>query len=161
MDRHSNRNRDDKARIESTTEARDTEQMNLELTSELNSSSASELNHGTFNQNLENVKPTGSAQNSSAQSSLIAEQQANWISAFNTSLLTTRALTVNDQSQEIGRLMSTPEFNSLIVAAQHLARTQNLSEEESTERLIELFRSLDHAWDQIVKKRGLESLIGK
>jgi hypothetical protein len=84
-----------------------------------------------------------------------------WISAFNTSLLTTRATAVTDQSQEIGRLMGTPEFASLLVAAQHLAKTQNLSEEESTERLIDLFRAIDHAWSQVVMSRGLNSLIGK
>ena len=44
-----------------------------------------------------------------------------WMSAFNTSLLTTRANFAKDRSQELARLMQTQEFASLLVGAQHLA----------------------------------------
>ena len=88
-----------------------------------------------------------------------AELSADWTSAFNTSLLTTRASLGKDRSHELSELMASPEFTSLLVGAKHLADTQGLSKEEATERLIEAFRKIDYAWKQIVVKRGLQSLI--
>ena len=84
---------------------------------------------------------------------------ASWISAFNTSLLTTRAHSQKERSLELAELMQTPEFASLLVGAQHLASTQGLSKEEATERLIEVFRRLDFSWKQIIMKRGLQAMI--
>lgn len=82
-----------------------------------------------------------------------------WISAFNTSLLTTRAQYTKDRSQELSDLMQTPEFASLIIAAQHLAESQGLSQEVATERLIDTFRRIDYCWKQIVSNRGIQSVI--
>ena len=82
-----------------------------------------------------------------------------WMSAFNTSLLTTRASFAKDRSQELAKLMQTPEFASLLVAAQHLADNLGLSKEEATERLIETFRNIDFCWKQIISARGLQSVI--
>jgi hypothetical protein len=83
-----------------------------------------------------------------------------WISAFNTSLLTTRAIEMKGQSQDLSALMQTPEFTSLLIGAQHLAETEGLTKEEATERLIGLFRKLDTAWTQLVLKRGIKAIIG-
>jgi hypothetical protein len=88
-----------------------------------------------------------------------AESQNDWVSAFNTSLLTTRAHHAKDRSMELSDLMQTPEFASLLIGAQHLATSQGLSKEEATERLIEVFRRIDFAWKQIVIKRGLQAII--
>ena len=88
-----------------------------------------------------------------------ATTTSSWISAFNTSLLTTRAHSQKEHSSELGELMQTPEFASLLVGAQHLAATQGLSKEEATERLIEVFRRLDFSWKQIILKRGLQAMI--
>jgi len=82
-----------------------------------------------------------------------------WISAFNTSILTTRASEAKDRSSEFSALMQTPEFASLLIAAQHLADTLGLSKEEATERLIETFRKLDTAWTEMVMKRGIQAMI--
>ena len=82
-----------------------------------------------------------------------------WMSAFNTSLLTTRANFAKDRSQELAKLMQTPEFASLLVGAQHLADSLGLSKEEATERLIETFRNIDFCWKQIISSRGLQSVI--
>ena len=82
-----------------------------------------------------------------------------WISAFNTSLLTTRASQNKNSSQELSDLMQTPEFASLLVAAQHLAQAQSLSKEEATERVIETFRKIDSCWNQIILQRGLQSVV--
>src|SRR5690606_25407239 len=69
-----------------------------------------------------------------------------WVTAFNTSLLTTRAKHIKDRSAELGELMQTPEFQSLLIAAQHLAQTQGYSKEVATERLIDVFRRIDYSW---------------
>jgi hypothetical protein len=97
--------------------------------------------------------------NSNATEATENETSHDWISAFNTSLLTTRANHAKDRSLELGELMQTPEFASLLIGAQHLAANQGLSKEEATERLIEVFRRIDFAWKQIVIKRGLQSII--
>jgi hypothetical protein len=104
-------------------------------------------------------KKTGATSLSVPSVESIADLSHDWTSAFNTSLLTTRANHAKDRSLELGELMQTPEFASLLVGAQHLAATQGLSKEEATERLIEAFRRIDFAWKQIVIKRGLQALI--
>ena len=86
---------------------------------------------------------------------------AQWTGAFNTSLLTTRAQHVKDHSPDLAALMKTPEFESILVAAQDLAIKENLTQEEATERLIDVFRKLDYSWKQIIISRGLSSLIDK
>jgi hypothetical protein len=91
----------------------------------------------------------------------------NWITAFNTSLLTTQAHDLNRESQELkasddlGTLMQSPEFHALIIAAQHLSNNLGYSKEEATERLIDTFRRLDRGWGRVVLNRGLNSLISK
>jgi TATA-binding protein-associated factor Taf7 len=104
---------------------------------------------------------TNTAPNQSAvkNSEVTADQTHEWISTFNTSILTTRSNQSKDRSEELGELMQSPEFAALIVAAQHLAKTQNISKELATERVIDTFRKIDRAWKQIVMKRGLQSLI--
>ena len=102
---------------------------------------------------------TGSHQTPLKNEQPSAEVTHAWISAFNTSLLTTRANHVKNRAEELNDLMQTPEFASLLVGAQHLAETQGLSKEEATERLIDAFRKIDRAWKQVVMNRGLQSLI--
>lgn len=88
-----------------------------------------------------------------------------WISAFNTSLLTTRkAQSAAVQSQpkntpSLGELMQTPEFACLIMAAQKLSAQYQLSKEEATERLISTFRTIDSEWMDLVFKKGIDTLI--
>ena len=82
-----------------------------------------------------------------------------WISAYNTSVLTTRSPGSKDRSLDLSKLMQSPEFASILVAAQHLADAQNLTKEEATDRLIRAFREMDHIWQQIVMERGLKAII--
>ncbi len=84
-----------------------------------------------------------------------------WVGAFNTSILTTLANSTPDCSQELARLAASPEFESLLIAAQHLAKSENLSPEDATERLIMMFRKIDSTWNKIVMNRGLNALIGR
>jgi hypothetical protein len=88
------------------------------------------------------------------------ESTRDWISAFNTSLLTTLSHRSSTQncSVDLAKLMQSPEFASLLVAAQHLSDAQNLSMEESTDRLVRVFRDMDAIWNQIVIERGLKAL---
>jgi hypothetical protein len=87
------------------------------------------------------------------------EMTRDWISAFNTSLLTTLNARPQDRSAELSRLMQSAEFASLLVAAQHLSDSQGLTMEESTDRLIRTFREMDEIWNQIVIERGLKSIV--
>jgi hypothetical protein len=97
-------------------------------------------------------KKSGSSLNS-------GEHTREWISAFNTAILTTRTTEVRDGSPELSKLMQTPEFASLMIAAQHLSDAHGISKEESTERLVDAFRKIDQAWTQIVMRRGLQSML--
>ena len=87
------------------------------------------------------------------------ESAREWMSAFNTSILTTRATEVNGRTPDLSALMQTPEFNSLILAAQNLATSEGITKEEATERMITAFRNIDSAWSQLVMKRGLQAMI--
>ena len=87
------------------------------------------------------------------------ESAREWMSSFNTSILTTRANESQTKSQDLSALMNTPEFNCLIQAAQHLANAEGISKDEATERLITAFRNIDSAWTQVVMKRGLQAML--
>ncbi len=87
------------------------------------------------------------------------ENSREWISAFNTSILTTGSPGVKDRTRELSELMQSPEFASLLFAAQHLSHNEGISKEEATERLIKTFREIDYIWKQIVMARGLKALI--
>lgn len=127
--------------------------------------------HGNFDDTQKNLQlqeiKTDKNQNSNgsqyapSHASISPPSQEAWVTAFNTSLLTTRANHVKDRSAELGELMQTPEFQSLLVAAQHLAKTQGYSKEVATERLIDVFRKIDFSWKQLVMNRGMKTLIGE
>ena len=105
-------------------------------------------NHGqTFSHSNESKKDSS------------GEVTREWISAYNTSVLTTLAPQTQDRSLELSKLMQSPEFASLLVAAQHLADAQGLTKEEATDRLICTFRKMDQIWNQIVIERGLKAII--
>ena len=87
------------------------------------------------------------------------ENSREWISAFNTSILTTGSPGVKDRTRELSELMQSPEFASLLFAAQHLSHNEGIPKEEATERLIKTFREIDYIWKQIVMARGLKALI--
>ena len=87
------------------------------------------------------------------------EDTREWISALNTSILTTRTNQVRDRSSELSGLMKSPEFTSLLFAAQYLGDSLGITKEEATERLIETFRKLDSIWSDMVIKRGIQSMI--
>lgn len=110
---------------------------------------------------LQTMSETPSETQKEANSNLAVDLNADkntWTGAFNTSLLTTRAQTLKDKSADLTSLMTTTEFECLLLAAQYLASKENLSAEEATERLIQVFRQIDHSWKQIVISRGLKSL---
>jgi len=87
------------------------------------------------------------------------EMTRDWISAFNTSILTTLNPRTKDRSHELSKLMQSPELASLLVGAQHLADSQGLTMEEATDRLIRTFREMDAIWNQIIIERGLKSIV--
>jgi hypothetical protein len=87
------------------------------------------------------------------------ESAREWMSSFNTSILTTRATEHSGRAPDLNALMQTPEFNCLIQAAQALAHNEGISRDEATERIITAFRNLDGAWTQLVMKRGLQAML--
>jgi hypothetical protein len=89
----------------------------------------------------------------------MSEDTREWISALNTSILTTRTNMLRDRSPELASIMQTPEFTSLLFAAQYLGDSLGLSKEEATERIIDTFRKLDSIWGDIVIKRGIQAMI--
>jgi hypothetical protein len=111
---------------------------------------------------LQQIKTPESASASTLQPTTTQYAPASdaWVTAFNTSLLTTRANQIKDRSSELGELMQSPEFQSLLVAAQHLAQSQGYTKEVATERLIDVFRRIDFSWKQLVMNRGMKTLIG-
>ena len=119
--------------------------------------SASEIGRNSTSRN--NLMSTPSEPTKTKREAPSTEMTNEWISAFNTSIITTQASPARDRSEDLAALMQTPEFASLLVGARHLSETQALSKEEATERLIETFRKIDSAWKQIVMKRGMQSLI--
>ncbi len=96
----------------------------------------------------------------SYQSDDSARDAREWVSAFNTSILTTRAAEASaKKGPDLSALMQTPEIKCLILAAQDLSNTLGISKEEATERMIIAFRNFDAAWTQLVIRRGLQSML--
>ena len=101
---------------------------------------------------------------SPAQSSYQSDDMTrDWISAINTSILTTLSPSTpgqsKDRTNDLSRVMQSPEFASILVGAKHLAETQGISTEDATDRLIRSFREMDEIWRQIVIERGLKAII--
>ncbi len=112
------------------------------------------------NLSLQSVEASASSNTNDFNSTdLTSEPSFEWISAFNTSLLTTRAAQLKDRSQDLTELMQSSEFKCLVIGAKHLAEIEGLSKEQATERMIEVFRRIDFAWKQIVMKRGMQAMI--
>jgi len=82
-----------------------------------------------------------------------------WSKAFNTSILST-VLEVKRQSAELESILSTPEYEALLLAAKSLSANLDISPEEATERLIQTFRNIDTCWKNILLKKGAETLLG-
>ena len=111
------------------------------------------------NLDLHYTQETSSLSQTQDTKSIPDELSREWISAFNTSILTTGSPGAKDRTRELSELMQTPEFASLLFAAQHLAHHEGVSKEDATERLIRTFREIDYIWKQIVMARGLKALI--
>jgi hypothetical protein len=111
------------------------------------------------NLNLQQQEIHSQGHTQESQKDTSGETTRDWISAYNTSVLTTLSPATKDRSLELSKLMQSPEFASILVAAQHLADAQNLTKEEATDRLIRAFREMDSIWNQIVIERGLKAII--
>lgn len=91
------------------------------------------------------------------------QDSTDWSRAFNTSILST-VLDSNTSSTapdaEIEAILATPEYAAILVAAQNLATSLQISPEAATERLIKTFRNIDQSWNQLLLKKGAQSLLG-
>ena len=85
--------------------------------------------------------------------------QVDWSKAFNTSILST-VLDSKTQDAEIESILSSPEYEVILLAAKSLAINLDISPEAATERLIQTFRNIDTCWKKALLKKGAESLLG-
>ncbi len=106
------------------------------------------------------LQPAGSDSNLGPNVASTAGSTAGWTTAFNTSLLTTRADSP-DRSAELAELMQSVEYQCLLNASQLLANQGGCSKEVATERLIQTFRRLDECWNQVILKRGMNTLLAR
>jgi hypothetical protein len=90
-------------------------------------------------------------------------ESIDWSKAFNTSLLSTvidsKADSLGPES-EIEAILKTPEYGVILLAAQNLAATLQISPEAATERLILTFRHIDRSWEKVLLQKGAQSLLG-
>jgi hypothetical protein len=82
-----------------------------------------------------------------------------WSKAFNTSILST-VLDSKGQDADIEVILSSPEYEAILLAAKSLSVGLDISPEEATERLIQTFRNIDSSWKNILLKKGAQSLLG-
>jgi hypothetical protein len=85
--------------------------------------------------------------------------QVDWSKAFNTSILST-VLDAKNQDLELEALLSSPEYEAILLAAKSLSLTLKISPESATERLIQTFRNIDNCWNKILLKKGAQTLLG-
>lgn len=85
--------------------------------------------------------------------------QVDWSKTFNTSLLST-VLDAKNQDVELENLLSSPEYEAILLAAKSLSIRLNINPELATERLIQSFRNIDDCWEKILLKKGAQSLLG-
>ena len=80
---------------------------------------------------------------------------------FNTSLVAAlQDPSLEDSSEAIRRLMDTPAFAAILQAIQLSASSQGISERQSTEEMISIFRKLERAWTRYVFQEGITKMRG-
>jgi len=85
--------------------------------------------------------------------------QVDWSKAFNTSILST-VLDAKNQDVELEILLSSPEYEAILLAAKALSSRLQISPESATERVIQTFRNIDDCWKKILLNKGAQSLLG-
>jgi hypothetical protein len=75
---------------------------------------------------------------------------------FNTAFVRSRAPAPHrDLAAEVAELSKSPAYNAILIAAQQLALTQNISELEAAEQIISAFRKMDDVWGAYLTQEGL------
>ena len=75
---------------------------------------------------------------------------------FNTAFVRSRAPSPQrDLAAEVAELSKSPAYNAILIAAQQLAVTQNISELEAAEQIISAFRKMDDVWGAYLTQEGL------
>jgi hypothetical protein len=75
---------------------------------------------------------------------------------FNTAFVRSRAPAPHrDLAAEVAELSKSPAYNAILIAAQQLALTQNISELEAAEQIIAAFRKMDEVWGAYLTQEGL------
>jgi len=75
---------------------------------------------------------------------------------FNTAFVRSRApAPQRDLAAELAELSKSPAYNAILIAAQQLALSQNISELEAAEQIISAFRKMDDVWGAYLTQEGL------
>lgn len=75
---------------------------------------------------------------------------------FNTAFVRSRAPSPGrDLTGELAELSKSPAYQAIMFAAQQLAKSQDLSELEAAEQIIETFRKMDDVWKCYLLQEGL------
>lgn len=75
---------------------------------------------------------------------------------FNTAFVRSRApAPQRDLAAELAEIAKAPAYNAILIAAQQLAQTQNISELEAAEQIIATFRKMDDVWGAYLAQEGL------
>lgn len=77
---------------------------------------------------------------------------------FNTAMISTIRNNEPLEDEALNQLLATPEFRAILSAVHQVAFEKNTTEKNAAEELIRVFRRIDHAWQDYVLAKGIESL---
>ena len=78
--------------------------------------------------------------------------------SFNTALISTRAETRLQLSEELHALLQSPAYRQILDATRRLAQAQGVTETVAAEQLITAFRKVDQIWSEYVFMEGVARL---
>lgn len=77
---------------------------------------------------------------------------------FNTAIIATKIPKLANYSLKLNELVTSPAFQAIVEAIQNYAVQSGLSEDESAEEIVQVFREIDRVWDDYIFQEGLSKL---
>lgn len=102
--------------------------------------------HNAITENNELVEPDNDNESSSS------------MKAFNTAIVTTRCESIDNHSDKLSQLVSSPAFNAILSSIEKLATSENISKDQAAAELIKTFREIDSIWNSFIFQEGLSKL---
>jgi len=79
---------------------------------------------------------------------------------FNTAMISTRAESKDNFSEELFKLVKTPAFKSILQSVAELAKSEGCDQKVAAEDIVRTFRELDQLWSQYVYQEGVQKIRG-